>query len=634
LSELLTYKDVPKGFRKNLAWRYWLRRKLVEKPEYRELIVRSCAADILFFINSFVWIFEQREKESRPFITWPFQDENILKLQKNIEGASSARGRQERFDIGWDKSRDMGATLSVLSVLDHYWRFVKNCKFLCISRIEDDVDKADDDKTLFRKLDFFEERMPPALAVRGAKHDAHHGRAFLKIHNRKTRSTITGEPSGPDAGRGGRYLAVFRDEEAAAKSGFKISSSLMSTTRCQIRVSTPQGVGGSFYTAKTKGGIDWITTHWTLHPEKREGLYSVEGEQIKVLDEKWHREHPGYPFKELGAPTYADPGTSWEFLRSPWFDAQDDAADSVADIAQEHQISYLGSGSPYFRPDKVAEARAHNAANALEVGQIGDFVEIGEMSDLDPRRDKCKLWFQRIPVSTVTKRGKSETNMGPPQSTTYTLGIDVAAGTGASDSVISVGDDTSCRKVFEFRTNGLTPSKFARVALAVYKYFSTTAGTAFIAWDAPGHGAPFGAWISEHGDALCYYHKKVSGKPSAVPGVFSNAVIKREIFSEYMAALFEGRFVTPSREAYEQANQFVHDGAEGVIHQKSKAANADKSAVGKQHGDVVTSEVILWLAMRERPAPVAPERYIAVGSPAWYAERRKEARVRPSMFDL
>jgi len=522
-------------------------------------------------------------------------------LAYNAAESLKPHNRYRRWDVGIDKSRDMGITYCVLYFLDWIWRFNENRQMRCVSAKQERVDNSDDEDALFQKLDFIESRMPPSLAVRGCEHDAQHGRPAMKVINLRQGNQIRGEASGKQAGRGGRNFVAFRDEEAAATYGTEITRSLNQTTRMQVRVSTPNGVGNSFHTAKTKGGIDWMTLHWSLHPEKSEGMYSIKGGKVELLDKEWHDKHPDY--KIVTTPTHSDPGAPWEFLRSPWFDGEERSADSFQDVSQEIQISYLGSGSPFFRADKLADARSRNARQPNHVGDILDFIpdrflhtetETLRFTDRDVRNDKLKLWFKLV-------------NGMVPQNTTYTMGVDVATGNGgASDSSLSIGDDTTKEKVMEYRSNGITPEDFSRLCVAVYRWFSTDMGASFMAWDQAGPGGPFGTKVLEHGEIDVLYYKsrdEQDPKPGRRPGIPSNRGIKKELFTDYRDALFHGEFFTPSAEAYQQAEQFVHDGRGGVVHQVSRTTD-NMADAGDQHGDVTTSEVILVRAMRERPEPM------------------------------
>ena len=620
---LLRYSDVPKERTANLLWRAFVWDRMRADTAFRQLIIKSCKADILFYINTFVWTLDPRlEKKTAPFITYYFQDIMIDNIVYNLQESQKPSKTFRRWDIGIDKSRDMGVSWGVLIVLDWFWRLFPQSEFKCVSRKEEYVDKTGSMDALFPKLDFIEERLPNALQVRGMIHDAKVGRPSMSVCNIKNKSAITGETSNENAGRGGRQLAQFRDEEAFAENGEKITQSMNQSTRCQIRVSTPNGVGGSFHTAKMKAGIDWMSLHWSLHPIKAQGLYSVEDGVVKIIDQEWHKENPGYKFRI--APTHADPGAIWEFLRSPWFDSEEAAADTFQDISQEIQISYLGSGSPFFVIGRLSNIRAMHVMEPFFIGDVTEFIKEKNIKkldivDADTRFDKCKAWFTHDELRK------------PPQNTSYTIACDIATGSGASDSALAVGDDISNRKIFEYRSNGITPEDFARLTLLFCEYFKTEIGKAFLAWDRGGPGVAFGTHIIRRYAPVFKYLSK--GKKEDLPGLPSNRAIKMTVMGEYQSAMFDHMFITHSEEEYAQCEQFVHDGSGGVCHQKSKSTS-DNSAKGEQHGDIATASAILWQAMKCRPKPRPEQTKPPRGSFAGrMAEHRRSQQRKYSMFD-
>jgi hypothetical protein len=583
------------------------------------VVWQACKRDVKFYINSFMWVHEARLMGCRPMITWPDQNKYLDLLMRNVQESLKPLNRHLRFDVGCAKARDTGATVMTIGFLDWLCRFHEEVECLCISAKEDRVDNPKDQSALFQKLDYLEARLPNALQVRGNHTGPQFGRTSLRVYYPETKSIIVGESSNENAGRGGRYLVAFRDEEAACPNGHEITQSLFDTTRMQIRVSTPQGVGNSFHTAYMKKAMDWITLHWTGHPEKIRGLYSIEGGQVHVLDRQWHDEHPGYRFRTTE--THADPGSPWEYLRSPWFDEIDDKADSAQVVAQNHQISFLGSGSPYFRAEKLANIRAKHQMEPIEQGNLADFVpkQKQKLMDADGRSNRAKLWFN---VLSQSKR--------PPQDTTYSIGTDISAGMGASDSALSVIDDRTKEKVFEFYSNGMTPTEFAVATIAVMEWFTTPIGRPFIAWDMGGPGFQYAARLQEYPGLLCYRHENQSGDLAKTPGVPGSKTIKNELFESYRSAIFSELMVTHSEEAYKQCEQFVHDGTGGICHQSSLSTE-DKSARGDQHGDIVTSECMAWRATENRPKPVAETPKAPYGSIAWDDQNQEE--VEHTMFE-
>jgi len=192
------------------------------------------------------------------------------------------------------------------------------------------------------------------------------------------------------------------------------------------------------------------------------------------------------------------------------------------------------------------------------------------------------------------------------------VGVDIASGNGTSDSTINIGDAITGGKVAELRTNGMSPEDLALATIAICEWFTTEESKPFLSWDGGGHGITFGMRIMREGYSYVYYHKSEDdkrSKRSSKPGVPTNRQLKNALLSDYRTALFEGSYLSPSEETYDQAEQFIYDGAGGVCHQKSKTTD-DNSAKGEQHGDLVTGEAILYLAIRDLPEPKKPELYI------------------------
>ena len=86
-----------------------------------------CADDVVFWTNAFCWTYDPRktERPDLPFVTYPFQDEAILKI---LDGVMSHR------DVGIEKSRDMGASWVNLAVFVWMFQFHPSLSFLVVSR--------------------------------------------------------------------------------------------------------------------------------------------------------------------------------------------------------------------------------------------------------------------------------------------------------------------------------------------------------------------------------------------------------------------------------------------------------------------------------------------------------------------
>lgn len=296
----LLYHRVPKNPGLNLAYR----RKVIEdadgSPSVQAALRNACKADLLFWVNTFLWTYDPRKSASPhlPFVTWPFQDRTLLTLQE-------CRGNE---DVLIEKSRDMGASWMCLVAFLHAWQFMEGQAFAIISRNQDLVDKPGDADCLYWKLDYLLKHQPRWLLP-------NFERLRLHLENVENGSTIDGFSTTGNVLRGGRRTAALVDEFAAFEpaDGYAALAATQHATRSRIFNSTPQGAAGAFY-EMAQSGIRKERLHWTLHPEKIAGLY------------------------------YDDRGKA----RSTWYDNECQRTPIPALIAQELDIDYAGSASMFF----------------------------------------------------------------------------------------------------------------------------------------------------------------------------------------------------------------------------------------------------------------------------------------------
>ena len=157
----------PKTVRDNLL----LRAQIIQDPKKQQVAYEMCKRDILFFINVGLDIFEPRDTKMphKPFITWDFQDQAVLDMKKAIENGE---------DVIIEKSRDMGATWIVVTLLCWFWMLSPGFEALIGSRKEDLVDNFQKD-SLFGKFDYLIKSMPSWLKPKGW--NPRKCRNFLKI---------------------------------------------------------------------------------------------------------------------------------------------------------------------------------------------------------------------------------------------------------------------------------------------------------------------------------------------------------------------------------------------------------------------------------------------------------------------
>ena len=84
----------------------------------RALMIDLCKNDFTFFANNFVWIqnprAQQAEEKDIPFLLWDFQRQAADEIIKAVT---------EGYDLPIEKSRDMGLSWLLVTILVWGWAF-------------------------------------------------------------------------------------------------------------------------------------------------------------------------------------------------------------------------------------------------------------------------------------------------------------------------------------------------------------------------------------------------------------------------------------------------------------------------------------------------------------------------------
>jgi len=549
-------------------------------PELQADLRAACAADPVFFINTFCWTYAVKDSADEPdvpFILWDYQADAIRKLDAAIG----------KSDVLIEKSRDMGATWLVLAVFLHRWMFRRRQSFLIGSRKEDLVDQLGNPGCLFWKVRYLISQLPGWLRPPGDLIDDR----SMHIENHVTGSVIDGESTNDNFARGDRRTAVFLDEFAAVQNGSQILSATRDVSNCRIFNSTPAGASGAFYETRQKMAKSAphriIRLDWTQHPGKRLGLYRGEKSgKIEFFDN--YQFDQNYPFVCDGK------------MRSIWYDEQCLRASHPQEIAQELDIDYAASGWQFFSEDALRPLIARTTAPLLR-GEL-TFSEKGN----DPRwmpgslnlnsavaaaQPRLQLW---IPLDAKNNPAEGE----------YLVSADVAVGNASSDSsssVISIGDARTNRKVGQFASNAIKPHELAYYAIALCNWFHG----AKLTWETNGGvGGGFTKIVRE-----CNYrnvYRKTNDKgfdleTTGQIGWHSHKDTKQVLLHDYARALMESLFENPCKEAIEELREYVHAPDGSIVHDKAKKSRDPKDA-NANHGDMVIADAQLWMLMSERVA--------------------------------
>lgn len=585
------YRGVPKTLRENLAFRKRILKAGYEDRKAAEELWIACSRDPLFYLNVFCWTYDPRRDPNRlPFVTYGYQDVIAMELLDAIMAG---------HDLVIEKSRDLGVTWLVVWAMEWLWHFRDLQSFLVVSRKEDLVDGRDNPDTLFWKIDFLH-RNQPAWLLPGQRHRIQDDPERTERHlgNPDNGSVIDGESTTQDIGRAGRRTATLLDEFASfpTQAGYAALSATRDTTRCRLMVSTPRGTGNAFYDVTHSDGFRVLSVHWSAHPIKGRGLYVHEGQ-----------------------------------LRSPWYDREAKRAGSRWEIAQELDIDYLGSDYQFFDAKRLNEIEQELVRPPVEVGDL--LYDLEGSRVMNPRWSRSEGGPFRLWLTLV--------NDGEPQrSDEYVIGADVATGTGASYSCLSVLSVRRKEKVAEFASNRISPHRFGLLAVAAAKWFSGTEGPALLAWEANGAGRLFGDAVMEAGYGNVYYRRSKEDSRSAkltdVPGFWTNRNTKLTLIGSFRKAIQEGDLTVRSLRTIQEARQYVYVRASGSVEHRKGVSSIDPSSAGENHGDMIIADAIAWHALREHygsgmkrddEAPLVADSYYARRL-RWLREQRERRRRR------
>lgn len=584
------YQHVPKEYSANLRWRAAIHRDVLENPERAEFYYEACRLDILFYINTFVWTFDTRTEpfSKLPFITYPRQDDCI----RAICGAMYGRGKKKSHDLRIEKSRDTGATCMCTVAFEHCWHFSKTPRhLLMVSRNEEYVDKKDNPKSLFWKFDYIVDNLPDWLKPHGYSRSDH--RTKNHATNPYTGSQLDGEATTPNIARGDRRFAIFVDEFAQFRKSRHVMMATQRATNCRIFNSTPFGINNAFYDTKSMP-MENFAFHWKDDPRKAIGLYTTDSDgKVKILDRE------GYPH---GYEPILDGK-----LRSVSYDQDEARTTSPREMAQEWDINYLGSGGQFFTPEKLLQVRRLYAKPPILVGNLVYDTITGEPTSFqESPQGKLQLWC-------------SLTEGKPDQDEEYVVGCDISAGSGASNSTVSVWRKRTCEKVASYANPYIQPEAFATLAVSVAKWFNN----AKMIWECLGVGIAFGEKaVKDLGYRNFYFRQDESSlavKVTMKPGWWPGGDNKLKILNTYRSALEDCIAINPDKDSLQECEEYIYTNSGGVDHAKSQQTE-DPSGAGKNHGDRVIADALAWkLCMDRRPTAKKRknDRIIKEGSLAW-----------------
>jgi hypothetical protein len=368
--------------------------------------------------------------------------------------------------------------------------------------------------------------------------------------------------------------------------------------------------------------------HWSRHPLKNVGMYKADPEtgHVEFLDkfsgkvefwEKGKRDPVSVIFPE----TY--PFIRDGKLRSPWYDAECARSPSPQDIAQELDIDFLGSDYQFFDPEIIEILKKKYCRPPEVVGDLEfDAVTFMPKRFVENPKGKLQLWLDLDGEGKVSFSRK------------FIVAADVSAGTGASNSVVSVVDKKTGEKIGLWKDANTRPNPFAGHALAIGKFFNK----AFMIWDGSGPtGEVFKKVVVESGYGSIYYRrneKKVSRQITDQPGYFLNPTARSALLEDYRDALGKHVFINRSSSGMKECLQFIRK-ADGSVEHSAAINTQDPSGARTAHGDEAIADALACMALTETQSTRQQEEpEIPYGCLAWRMQQKKNEEAKSKIDSL
>lgn len=566
----ITNLVVPKDPDKNIVYRADILAEAENDPEMQQALYTACSKSLLYFVNVFGWtkrVFEIKdgamappEDVHMPYVTWPIQDRHLTALEEAIANGTS---------LLTDKSRDMGATWDHIIFYVHRFLFRADESHLLISRKQDAVDVLDglpknypfgplaDPGTLFGKIDYAMNRLPKWMLPKMSRKKMH-------LVNLDTKCRLDGESANATAGSSNRTDSIFLDEMAKMEEGESIKRSTRAVSATRFPCSTPNGAGTAFSEWRMSGQIPVFVMAWWEHPEKGKNRYVSEDELGR--------------FK----------------IRSPWYDNECEEC-TPKEVAIEIDMDHIGSGNTIFDATTIAQHKKVFSANARHKRYINfkKGVPDSDVNEAMKNVDMSKV--------AVTPRGKWRLwceliNGRPDQTKTYTAGIDISKGQGASNSVIAVICDQTKMKIAEFADAEIKPFELAKVVCAASIWFGGIKKM-FVIWENNGDpGIGFGDQLMNTYKYGSVYFDRAKGtiaqKVGKRYGWHSDRDKKAAVLTSLARAYEHGGFINPSEEALDEALTYIRYEGGGI----GPAVLLKESASAREtHGDRVIADMLcVW----------------------------------------
>ena len=624
---------------KSAAMNIQFRRQCVqlgyESHAYAHELWMLCARDPLFFLNTFAYLLETREKQDWntndrygaskviPFITRGYQDTVIMECVKYL-------GRQ---DIVIPKSRETGISWIMIAIAAWDWIFHDQTHIGFVSKDLLSANNPDDPDALFSKFEFLLKHLPFWIL---SPSDYERNITKNTFKNTKNGSSLTAYAAKGDIGRGGRKSWMVADEFHFFEHGedYQAMDSTVHVTPCRVFVSTAnrdRGMAGAFYDVvsdDTRNGIK-IIVDWKDDPDKYRGLYHGElipgTDTYKLVIDDMDFWLPYCNFdaeKSFRHPT--KPGGNYPFIldernRSLYYDhVWNRPGSTPQSVAAELDRNFGGATAQIFNPQLLARA-------------IESVKPITASGDLMRNPEKLDEWmFQKLAVGGMTSLWCNLDDKGNPPKSEYVAGADVSAGTGgewSSYSALEVIDKKTGNHALEWRSNRLDPIQFAELAVWVCKWF-------WGAYLVPEVNGPLGQLFInkavrdlKYGNVFRQIKSQVGYRQTTEKIGYNNSDRGIELLKNMESALRKNRVQLNSTLALNECSRYFMKNGK-LVHSAAETTE-DGAGMGLAHGDAAIALGCAVFGIDDIPITPAAEvkSEAAYGSFLW-RRQQSEARIK------
>ena len=293
-------------------------------------------------------------------------------------------------------------------------------------------------------------------------------------------------------------------------------------------------------------------------------------------------------------------------------------------MAQEWDIDYAAAGYQFFGQEHLETQMGSNCRLPDMRGALNFDTEtarpIGFEAD---EKGFTHLWFDTD--FQLDEHGS------PPPNREYSIGADVSVGTGSSNSALSVTDKATGRKVAAFAHAFTSEYEFARLAVAMCRWFND----AYLVWEQNGPGRSFGHEVLKLGYHNIFFEvvneKSLDKKYNDIPGWAPTVDKKWALLSALKIAEQEGKFVNQCLLSHKERQHYVMEPSGAVSHSQTIRVD-DPTKAKANHGDRVIADALSWRGCNEQPAlPPEVEKkefpYLSMGYRMKQRERERLAMV-------